>query len=129
MKNLFLLTLMLSLFSCGSNTQKQSNQLEVTEFADKLKSAHVVLLDVRTVEEFESGFIAGAKQYDYYETASFEAAIAQLDKSKTYLIYCRSGGRSNNALSMMQRMGFEQLYELKGGMLAWRKADMPVAIP
>lgn len=129
MKNTLVLAILLLIFGCESTPQKQNIQLKPTEFASKLKNSDVLLLDVRTVEEFKSGYIAGAYNYDYYETASFESTLNQLDKSKIYLLYCRSGGRSNNALSMMQRMGFKHLFELEGGILAWRKAEMPVTIP
>lgn len=86
----------------------------------------MVLLDVRTVEEFAEGHLEGAMQYDYYETESFKGMLEGLDKSKTYLIYCRSGSRSGNAMSMMQSMGFSSVYNLDGGILAWRAAGLPV---
>lgn len=87
------------------------------------------MLDVRTADEFKEGYIAGAVQYDYYETASFEMALKNLDKSATYYLYCRSGGRSGTVFNTMQQLGFASVYELDGGILAWRKAGMPMERP
>ena len=131
MKQFFLFLAVISLVSCGNQSAKNDQYitLSVADFAEKMSSEPGVLLDVRTMEEYQDGFIAGAQQYDYYETASFKAALSGMDKDKTYYIYCRSGGRSGTTLNMMQQMGFKKVYNLEGGMLAWRRANQAVAKP
>ncbi len=131
MKQIFLFLSVMSVLACGNSTQKSEKHitLSVSEFADRMKSEPGILLDVRTIEEYQDGFIAGAQQYDYYETASFKSALNGMDKDKTYYIYCRSGGRSGTTLDMMQQMGFKKVYNLDGGMLAWRRANQAVAKP
>ncbi len=79
---------------------------------------NVVILDVRTPAETAHGKIEGAIEIDY-NSPDFALKVGGLDKSKTYLVYCRSGNRSGKACSMMQQQGFTRLYNLQGGMLAW----------
>jgi rhodanese-related sulfurtransferase len=123
----FLLLFVLGFVSCSQQTE--TGQLTPAVFAEKMKTAGVVVLDVRTIDEFNSGHIEGAKQLDYYETDSFNASIDALDKDVTYLLYCRSGGRSGTTYDMMVQKGFKNVYNLEGGMLAWQKANMPVVAP
>jgi len=78
----------------------------------------VVFLDVRTPGEFTEGHIVGAINVDYYED-DFAEQIAQLDKSKTYAIYCRTGVRSANAMRIMYDKGFHKIYNILGGTYAW----------
>jgi rhodanese-related sulfurtransferase len=88
------------------------------------KGANVVL-DVRTQKEYDAGHIPGAVHIDFY-SSDFKKQIAKLDKSKTYLVHCASGGRSAKACSQMEKLNFTNLYNLKGGMRAWEKAGKPV---
>jgi rhodanese-related sulfurtransferase len=106
-----------------------SSQLAPAAYAEMMQKEVGVLLDVRTVEEYAEAHLEGAMQLDYYETESFSAALDEMDKSKTYYIYCRSGSRSSNAQSMMVEKGFKKVINLDGGILAWRKAQMPVVTP
>jgi rhodanese-related sulfurtransferase len=78
-----------------------------------------VILDVRTSEEFESGYIKGALNMDIREGSDFVASIETLDKSKSYFVYCRSGARSWQACQLMSQLGFSAVYNLDGGVLAW----------
>ena len=78
-----------------------------------------VILDVRTADEFESGYIKGAVNMDIHGGADFIASIQSLDKSKSYFVYCRSGARSGQACQLMSQMGFSAVYNLEGGFLAW----------
>lgn len=91
----------------------------------KERTAGTVLLDIRTPEEYESGYIEGATQIDYY-AADFRQRLSTLDKDASYSIYCRSGNRSGDALSIMEDMGFANVYDLKGGIIAWQGAGLPV---
>ena len=83
------------------------------------------LLDVRTSKEYAEGHLAGARQLDYLNTEAFDAGIKQLDKSRTYYIYCRSGKRSHSACLKMKKQGFK-VYDMEGGILNWTKLGMPV---
>lgn len=78
-----------------------------------------VILDVRTPEEVEEGMIEGAKHIDIYLGQGFVDAVKELDSSKNYYVYCRSGGRSAQACAIMSQLGFETTYNLVGGYTAW----------
>lgn len=78
-----------------------------------------VLLDVRTAEEVEEGKIPGALNIDVNGSA-FDEKVIDLDPSKTYYVYCRSGGRSTAACLKMNSFGFKNLYNLEGGITAWK---------
>lgn len=86
--------------------------------------ADMVVLDVRTPEEFAAGSIQDAMNINY-NADDFNQQIEALDKSKTYLVYCRSGARSSKAVEIMKANGFHYLYHLEGGYLAWpdKKVD------
>ena len=85
-----------------------------------------VIIDVRTPEEFAEGHIENAINIDYYSDA-FRDNINQLDKNKTYLIYCRSGNRSGKALDIMEELDFLEAYNILGGITAWQAEGLPVA--
>jgi len=84
-----------------------------------------VILDVRTLTEFNSGHIANAIQIDYYAD-DFNSQLEKLDKEKTYLIYCRTGNRSSLASSTMQELGFKKIYNMIGGINQWKAEERPV---
>lgn len=84
------------------------------------------IIDVRTPAEFAEGHIEGATNIDL-NGGNFEAAIGQLDSSKTYAVYCRSGNRSATATGIMADNGFSNLYDLDGGVLAWQSTGLPLA--
>ena len=69
-------------------------------------SGGAVIIDVRTWDEYESGHI-------------FEQKINELDKTKHYALYCRSGNRSANAMALMSKIGFDAVVDLKGGIKEW----------
>jgi rhodanese-related sulfurtransferase len=84
-----------------------------------------VVLDVRTPEEFKEGHIEGAINVDY-NSGGFPTGLKELDKSKTYLTYCRSGNRVKGAVKMMRELGFENIIRLNGDMIRWKSEKMPV---
>src|SRR5690242_13639253 len=85
----------------------------------------VVVLDIRTPGEFNKGRIAGAKNIDFL-APDFEQRIEALDKSKSYLVHCASGGRSTHSLALFKKHDFQSIYHLDGGIKAWQKAGLPV---
>jgi rhodanese-related sulfurtransferase len=112
--------LVLGSVSCTSQTaeQKAYTDLDVAAFKAKMAEPGMVLIDMRTPDETAEGMIEGAGQIDY-EAPTFEAEVAKLDKSKTYLLYCRSGRRSSEACTFMASQGFKSLFNLAGGYKAW----------
>lgn len=95
--------------------------------ADKLLKDEkgVVILDIRTPKEFAAGRIKGAQNIDFY-AEDFAKKLAGLDKGRTYLVHCASGGRSTKSLEQFQKLGFKSVYHLDGGFKGWEKAGKPV---
>jgi rhodanese-related sulfurtransferase len=81
---------------------------------------NAVVLDVRTQEEVDEGIIPNAIHIDIFKGQGFIYEVEELDKSKTYFIYCKSGGRSGQACSIMNQLGFENAYNLIGGFSNWQ---------
>ena len=83
-----------------------------------------IILDVRTPMEFFNKRIPGAINIDFY-SPEFKRNLAKLDREKTYLVYCKSGVRSQGAISLMKTMKFKAFFHLTGGILEWVKEGMP----
>lgn len=100
--------------------------LEAESFIKKDASGNnIVILDVRTPGEFAAGHLEKAINLDLY-SPSFKSRLAELDKNKTYIIYCRTGSRGSAALGTMTAMGFGKVYNVSGGTIAWEKAGLPL---
>jgi len=113
------------LLTCNSVAQKKGSKMinvSVEEFKMKMEEPNMVILDVRTPAETAKGKIEGAIEMDI-RSNDFQEKIQKLDKEKTYLVYCRSGGRSVKACGALEENGFANLYNLKGGFNAWKKAN------
>ncbi|WP_459213010.1 rhodanese-like domain-containing protein [Aquimarina rhabdastrellae] len=80
---------------------------------------NAVILDVRSEEEVEEGHIPNMINIDIRQGQGFLDMVQELDKSKNYYVYCRSGARSAQACALMSQMGFETTYNLLGGILEW----------
>ncbi len=87
---------------------------------------NAVILDVRTEDECLDGMIPGAINIDIYKGQGFIYKVDELDRSKNYYVYCKAGGRSAQACSIMNQMGFETTYNLMGGFSEW---EGPTDIP
>ena len=114
--------------ACGqqrSGAAENFENLEVAAFAELIADSNVVILDVRKADEFAEGHIKGAILIDQFQSDFVEQAQAKLPKGKTIAVYCRSGRRSANAAGKLADIGYKCV-NLKGGILAWKKADMPV---
>ncbi len=85
----------------------------------------LVVLDVRTAEEFAEGHLEGAMMIDFYAD-DFADQLAALDPSVPYLLYCRSGNRSDQAAAMMSDLGFVDVADVDGGIAAWTANGLPV---
>ena len=80
---------------------------------------NAVILDVRTEEETDEGIIPNALVIDIYQPQEFMSKVEALDKSKTFYVYCRSGGRSAQACAIMNQLGFDNTKNLLGGFSEW----------
>jgi rhodanese-related sulfurtransferase len=83
-----------------------------------------VIIDTRRPDEFAGGHIPGAINID---SATFSEHIAELDPDGIYVIYCRTGVRSVGVREAMREAGFGEVYEIEGGIGAWKAAGLPVA--
>jgi rhodanese-related sulfurtransferase len=92
---------------------------------EKKGSPDLIIIDVRTEEEYSDGHIPNSTNIDY-KSDSFKDAIGRLDKSKTYIVYCHSGRRSTAAVKIMEEMGFTDIYNMKGGIIGWQGAGFGV---
>lgn len=108
--------------ACG---QQNFENTDVQGFAELVRDTNVVVLDVRTADEFAEGHIERAVNIDYKKDDFMDRAKATLPTGKTIAIYCRSGRRSANAASMLAPEGYV-LVNLKGGIIDWQNAGMPV---
>lgn len=94
--------------------------LSQEEWAEQYQNDdNAFLLDVRTPEEFDESHIPGAVNIDIYKGQGFVYELEELDKSKTYYVYCRSGARSAKACEIMNELGFDNTFNLLGGIMAW----------
>lgn len=99
--------------------QKDESNLNPEQFRRRMSERGMILIDVRTSQEFQGGHIPGAVNIDFYK--NFESKIKKMDKSKTYLLYCRSGNRSGTAVKMMKKLGFKDVSHLQKGILSWKE--------
>lgn len=114
--------LFLFLIACSGG--KSDTVLTPQDFDAKYKATpNAMLLDVRTPEEIAGGKIANAENIVWDD--SFADKLSSLE-NKPIFIYCGSGIRSAKAASVLKEKGYSQVYELDGGMKAWRAAGMPV---
>ena len=95
-----------------------------TLIEDNRDNPDFVIIDVRTPQEFTEERIEGAINLDYYDD-TFEDELDKLDKSKTYVFYCRSGRRSGLTLDLMQELGFQEAYNILGGIIDWKADGLP----
>ncbi len=112
-----------AVISC--NSQAQQINISVPEFEKAITQNVVQVLDVRTAGEYQSGHLKDAFLADWNNEAEFMERIKSLDKNKPVYTYCLSGARSGAAAEWMNKNGFTA-YNLKGGIVAWKKAGKPV---
>ena len=115
------------LAGCSSTGSATTVNLNVSEFSQKITEPGVIILDVRTPEEFVSGHIEGALNIDF-NSGNFANEITRLNPSENYAIYCRSGSRSGQAASIMHKAGFHDVSNLNGGVIDWTNAGLPLVL-
>ncbi|WP_134088827.1 thioredoxin domain-containing protein [Olivibacter sp. XZL3] len=117
----------LSLEGCGVTAQDEG-PLTAKQYQQKMKdnsSETIQLIDVRTPEEFAEGHIEHAHNINIKDS-DFKGKLDHFDKTKPVFVYCLSGGRSATAVASLKELGFEEVYDLKGGIMAWKNKDLPV---
>ena len=124
---LLLILLLIQTFSlAGEDVLKTISPAEASDLIAKHKNnADFIILDVRTPREFKSGHIEKAILLDYY-SKTYTDELKRLDKTKTYLIYCRTGNRTGKTLKMIKNMGFSRVYNMAKGIKGWRSKGFPV---
>jgi len=141
MKKLLILIIVASaslVFSCvnqDSNVQSASilsqestiaKNILVKDFQDFIQiKKNAIILDVRTQNEVDEGYLANSVHMDYY-ASDFKIKIAKLDKTKPILVYCHSGHRSGLTMTAMKEMGFSEVYNLEPGIVGWKAAGLPI---
>ena len=103
-------------------------EIDVAAAAAQIQDKQIKVLDVREPAEFATGVIQGAV---LIPLGQVEKRIGELDglKDRPMLVVCGSGGRSAQAIKVLNKYGFTKLTNIKGGMNAWRKAKLPVVAP
>lgn len=124
-KTTFLLVLSFTLLSAApsfSQAEKINNQQ-----LQKLQAqGDLQLVDVRTPEEVAEGKIDGAQNINFRDP-KFKEEISTLDKNKPIAVYCGAGGRSGKTSTLLQELGFKEIYDLSGGFTQWKEENYPVA--
>jgi rhodanese-related sulfurtransferase len=119
----------ITIAGCSSSTAATIETVSPSAAAEAIDSnADAIVLDIRTPEEFEEGIIEGAVNIDFYEP-NFADQLDGLDKSADYVVYCRSGNRSGQAMPTFRELGFTSVIEIDGGITGWYQEGLPVLLP
>ena len=115
--------LLLSIFLCSCN--EQFKYISVEEF-NGFSDDEFELLDVRTLEEFQSGYILGAINIDFFST-DFIDQIKEFDSNLNLILYCRTDNRSSESAKILADNNYKNIYVIKGGIEQWRRQGNPVS--
>lgn len=108
---------------------KEGGDVTARQVAEMLrKDTSIILVDVRTPEEYQQGHIKGARLMDFY-SAEFHAMMQTLPKEKPVVLYCRSGRRSAEAMTFLVSIGYSRVFNLLGGIVQWKKDRQPIVGP
>lgn len=110
------------LISCNNGSDQSNNELSPKAFKEAIeKNPEAIILDVRTPQEYANNKIGNAINVDF-NNPNFEQEIQRIPKDKKILIYCQGGSRSAGAAVKMKELGYTNVQELKGGIVAWNTA-------
>lgn len=112
--------------SCGAFCNPQIQSVSPEQFSKLIQDKTYTLIDIRTPQEFAEGHIANAANVDFRNTPQFEQYLSSLDKNGRYLIYCRTGNRSGQALKLMEEKGFINVTDLSEGIVGWQQSGLAV---
>jgi rhodanese-related sulfurtransferase len=117
------------LFSPGARSDEQFTAVspkEASALIEKHKGdSGFIILDIRTPGEYQSGHIENAIMIDFY-SKTYAEEVNRLDKTKTYLIHCRSGNRSTRSMALFEKLQFEKIYHLSSGINGWNSEGLPL---
>ena len=114
----------LTLFSSGVEAKNTKyKNVNTAAFKRQIAKTQIVLIDLRTPEEYETEHLENAKMIDF-KSEDFEEEITKLPKDIPLCIYCRSGHRSGETMKILKKEGFIKVYNLKGGINAWREKGL-----
>jgi len=116
----FIIVLLCVISACKQKVPEGVKLVDPVVFGEVITRTEVQLVDVRTPSEWEEGTIGEPLKINFLSD-SFKVEIEKLDKNKPIAIYCKSGGRSAQAASLLSELEFKEIYELKGGILNWNK--------
>lgn len=108
-----------SVSQAQQDSTKPTAAISARKFKRLAKKENTIVIDVRTPEEYNAGHIPDALLVDFKKD-DFANKVQALDKSKRYLLYCRTGKRSAQAVAIFRRHGFQKVYHLKGGTEDWK---------
>ena len=120
-----LLSITVILISCNSNAQTNLN-ISADEFEAGISKQSIQLLDVRTADEYQDGHLKNAFLADWTKQDQFKERVQALDKTKPIYVYCLSGGRSGAASAWLKQNGYTSVYNLEGGINAWKRNNKAV---
>jgi rhodanese-related sulfurtransferase len=103
-----------ALTSCSSEGSASITNVDASTFISTISDPSIKVIDVRSLGEYSSGHLQGALNIDV-ESGGFDAGIANLDKTTTYAVYCRSGRRSTLAAERMAEAGFTNIVNFNQG--------------
>ena len=106
---------------CFSQISKQNKYeiLDYDTFKKNVELENILLVDVRTFEEYNDGHITGAINIDFYQENIFNSYFKSIDKNKPLYVYCRSGNRSRKTSDKLIELGFFKIFDLKDGYVNW----------
>ena len=122
------IVLSVSLIGCKETSAQESTLVEPQELINILETKEVHLVDVRTPKEFNKGFIENSINIDF-SSPTFKEEIRKLDTSKPIVVYCRSGRRSAISTKTLVKVGFTEIYDLKGGIINWKREGYQLVKP
>jgi rhodanese-related sulfurtransferase len=108
-----------------STSNEATKKVDPVEFSEVIAEPGVIILDVRTPEEFNAGHIENAININVADS-NFSSEVSKLDKNATVAVYCRSANRSAVATKEMAELGFTDMYDMQGGIIDWEAAGGPV---
>jgi rhodanese-related sulfurtransferase len=99
-------------------------EIKVTELAERMDGNTPRIIDVREIREFSGGTVPGAEAMPM---ASVPARMNELIRDEELVVICRSGARSAQVCMFLQQQGYENVYNLRGGMMAWASSGQQLA--
>ena len=114
----YILLVAFTIFSCSLINNESINQMNSDELIEFIELNDAILVDVRTEDEYNSGYIENSLNIDYFSN-EFSVNADKLDKNTPIILYCRSGNRSSMSANKISKLGFSEIYNLEGGILEW----------